>query len=135
GNGWAITPRRADVSPDVRNGEEANDLLDILEFEVMPLYYKHEGRGYSADWVRLSKASMKSILPQFNALRMVMDYVRKFYGPAAPGCADLRSTTPATRADPPHGKTTCVCAGPSYRFGWRHNLHSGPFIANRWRCS
>src|SRR5690606_303139 len=83
GNGWAITPRRADVSPDVRNGEEANDLLDILEFEVMPLYYKHEGRGYSADWVRLSKASMKSIIPQFNALRMVMDYVRKFYGPAA----------------------------------------------------
>ncbi len=82
-NGWAITPRLPVASSDERNREEADDLLDILEFEVMPLFYKHDGKGYSADWVTLSKASMKSIIPHFNAQRMVMDYVRKFYGPAA----------------------------------------------------
>ncbi len=81
-NGWAITPRFPVDSPEERNREEADDLLDIIEFEVMPLYYQHESKGYSAQWVKLSKASMKSIVPQFNAQRMVMDYVRKFYAPA-----------------------------------------------------
>ncbi|MDX1593752.1 MAG: DUF3417 domain-containing protein, partial [Gammaproteobacteria bacterium] len=38
--------------------------------------------GYSEGWVRLSKASMKSLIPRFNAQRMVMDYVMKLYGPA-----------------------------------------------------
>jgi starch phosphorylase len=33
--------------------------------------------------IDLSKASMKSILPQFNSQRMVMDYIRGFYGSAA----------------------------------------------------
>jgi len=33
--------------------------------------------------VRLSKNSMKSILPRFNSQRMVMDYVRNFYAPAS----------------------------------------------------
>jgi starch phosphorylase len=31
----------------------------------------------------MSKGSMKSTLPQFNSQRMVMDYIRDFYGPAA----------------------------------------------------
>jgi starch phosphorylase len=88
-NGWAITPRQSFMEPDERNREESNDLLDILEYEVMPLYYKHEGKGYSADWVKISKASMKSIIPHFNAQRMVMDYVRKFYSPASKQMAKL----------------------------------------------
>lgn len=82
-NGWAITPRHPVENADERNREEADDLLDIIEYEVMPLYYRHNGKGYSSEWVRLSKASMKSIIPHFNAQRMVMDYVRKFYAPAA----------------------------------------------------
>ena len=88
-NGWAIAPRQAFMQSDERNREESNDLLDILEYELMPLYYKHEGKGYSSDWVKISKASMKSIIPHFNAQRMVMDYVRKFYGPAARQMAKL----------------------------------------------
>jgi starch phosphorylase len=88
-NGWAITPRQAFMQADDRNREESNDLLDILEYELMPLYYQHEGKGYSADWVKISKASMKSIIPHFNAQRMVMDYVRKFYSPASRQMAKL----------------------------------------------
>jgi len=50
---------------------------------VIPLYFERNSHGYPAGWVRLSKRSMKSILPRFNAQRMVMDYVRDYYGPAA----------------------------------------------------
>lgn len=82
-NGWAITPHDRHYDAAFRNQEEANELLDIIEHQVIPLYYNRNGHGFSEGWVRMSKASMKSILPQFNSQRMVMDYIRGFYGPAA----------------------------------------------------
>ena len=81
-NGWAITPRNTDLDPEFRNREEARDLLDLLEQEIIPLYYDRASQGYSRGWVTRSKASMKTILPRFNAQRMVMDYVRNYYQPA-----------------------------------------------------
>ena len=82
-NGWAITPRDTRLDPEFRNAEEARDLLDLLEFEVVPLYYERASQGYSQGWVQHSKASMKSIMPRFNSQRMVMDYVTRYYGPAS----------------------------------------------------
>lgn len=81
-NGWAITPRDAHFEHEQRQHEEASDLLNILEHEVIPTYYRRDGVGYSRDWVKLSKASMKSTIPQFNAQRMLRDYVTKLYHPA-----------------------------------------------------
>lgn len=81
-NGWAITPRDTELDAEFRNREEARDLLDLLEHEVIPLYYNRASQGYSKDWVARSKASMKTITPRFNAQRMVMDYVRNYYRPA-----------------------------------------------------
>ncbi len=82
-NGWAITPHDQHYDATFRNREEANELLDIVEHQVIPLYYDRNGHGFSEGWVRMSKASMKSILPQYNSQRMVMDYIKGFYGPAA----------------------------------------------------
>lgn len=81
-NGWAISPHGVDVAAEVRDREEANDLLDIIEHEIVPIFYNRGKQGYSKYWVKLSKASMKSCIPRFNASRMVMDYVRKLYAPA-----------------------------------------------------
>ena len=81
-NGWGITPRGTHLSSDFRYREEAQDLLDILEHEVMPTYYDRDGRGYSARWVKISKAAMQSVIPRFNSQRMVRDYVTRFYAPA-----------------------------------------------------
>ncbi len=81
-NGWAITPHGPQFSPEFRNQEEAQELLDLLEHQVIPLYFDRNGHGYSEGWVRKSKASMKSLMPRFNAQRMVMDYLRDYYGPA-----------------------------------------------------
>ena len=82
-NGWAITPHGQHYDATFRNQEEANELLDIIEHQVIPLYYDRNGHGFSEGWVHMSKASMKSALPKFNSQRMVMDYIRGFYGPAA----------------------------------------------------
>jgi starch phosphorylase len=82
-NGWGIPPHHtiyADAAE--RDRIEAQEILEALEHEVLPLFFERNGQGYPEGWVRKSKASMQSILPRFNAQRMVMDYVRDYYAVA-----------------------------------------------------
>ena len=81
-NGWAITPHSQEFDAGYRNNQEANELLDLLENQVIPLYYDRGNQGYSKGWVQMSKESMKSCIPRFNSQRMVSDYVKNFYTPA-----------------------------------------------------
>jgi starch phosphorylase len=81
-NGWGIVPRDPHLDLEQRNRDESKDLLDLLEHEVLPLYFARDGRGFSPGWVAKSKASMKSIIPRFNSRRMVMDYLTRLYCPA-----------------------------------------------------
>ncbi|HEX7025736.1 MAG TPA: alpha-glucan family phosphorylase [Gammaproteobacteria bacterium] len=81
-NGWAVVPHDPHYDPVAREREEANDLMDILEKQVIPTYFERHTAGYSEKWIEMCKESMKSIIPRFNARRMVMDYVAQLYGPA-----------------------------------------------------
>jgi starch phosphorylase len=82
-NGWAIKPV-ADVSDDFRrNREEARTLYEILQDQVIPAYYDRGTLGHSTAWVRMAKRAIATILPQFNATRMVGEYLRRFYLPAS----------------------------------------------------
>jgi glycogen phosphorylase len=80
-NGWAIAPR-PDADPEARDRQEAEELLNLLANQVIPLYYARNADGEPERWVVKSKASMKSVLPQFNAIRMAVDYLRGYYAPA-----------------------------------------------------
>lgn len=81
-NGWAIVPH-TELDPQTRDHQEAMDLFNILEYQVIPLYYERRSTdGERGAWIHRSKASMKSILPVFNNIRMALDYVRSYYGPA-----------------------------------------------------
>jgi len=88
-NGWAVTPVAPSFDHDYRNHEEANELFDILEHEVVPMYYGPSGEGYSAEWVRRSRRSMMTLIPRFNASRMFSEYRGLFYGRAARHGAEL----------------------------------------------
>jgi starch phosphorylase len=79
-NGYAIVPV---LDPNIRDAEESRQLLDLLEHEVAARYYHGAGDGYSDEWLRLSRNSMKSLIPRFNSSRQVIDYVRGYYGPAS----------------------------------------------------
>jgi starch phosphorylase len=83
GNGWAIKPAAASLDDARRNREEARTLYEILQDQVVPLYYGRGNTGYSTEWIRMAKQSIATILPRFNASRMVGEYLRKFYVPAA----------------------------------------------------
>jgi starch phosphorylase len=80
-NGWAITPR-SEADSEARDRQEAEELLKLLEHQVIPLYYKRNAEGEPEEWVGKSKASMKSVLPSYNSIRMAVDYLRGYYGPA-----------------------------------------------------
>jgi len=88
-NGWAIYPHTRQQDTSQRDREEANDLLALLENEIVPDFYNRGTQGYSTVWVKRSKASMKSCIPRFSSQRMVVDYVKKYYGPASAQYARL----------------------------------------------
>jgi starch phosphorylase len=79
-NGWAIHPHEEEHFEQAqRDREEATDLMNMLEHEIIPMYFNCGAQGYSSDWVKMSKAAMKSCIPRFNSQRMVVDYVNGFY--------------------------------------------------------
>jgi starch phosphorylase len=81
-NGWAIPAHDPALDADYRSRIEAEELLDILEREVIPLYYRRDSAGVPHDWIEMARHSMASILPRYTSERMVLDYLRRFYLPA-----------------------------------------------------
>jgi starch phosphorylase len=81
-NGWAIKPMSAELAAETRDREEARTLYEVLQDHVVPLYYCRGDVGHPAEWIRMAKHSIATILPRFNAHRMTTEYVTQFYLPA-----------------------------------------------------
>ena len=73
-NGWGIEGHGAG-----NNRPDAEILYDLIENEIAPLYYSRTMDDVPHKWVRMMKESIKSIAPQYCALRMLKDYVTHYY--------------------------------------------------------
>ena len=82
-NGWAIKPASPHLDQHRRDREEARTLYELLIDRVIPLYYRRTEGGYSAHWIHMAKRSMASLLPRYDASRMLGEYVSKYYLPAS----------------------------------------------------
>jgi starch phosphorylase len=82
-NGFAIGNGEIHVSDEVQDKRDADALFRLLEEKVVPLYYSQDSNGVPRNWVHAIKRSMRTLAWRFNADRMVMDYVRHCYLPAA----------------------------------------------------
>jgi starch phosphorylase len=82
-NGWGIKPSPHTNDAGRRDHEDARTLYEILQDQILPLYYAHNQQGYSPAWVKLCKESIASTLPRFNTERMLREYATGFYAPAA----------------------------------------------------
>jgi len=82
-NGWAIKPASPQVDQHRRDHEEARTLYELLQDSVIPTYYRRTEGGYSVEWIRMAKRSMASLLPRYDASRMLGEYVSRFYLPAS----------------------------------------------------
>lgn len=95
-NGWAIPSSTAQDAK--RDDEDARSLYEILQDEVVPLYYERDATGMPARWIQKAKRSMATLLPAFNTRRMLANYVTEAYRPAAAhgrslaadGCANAK---------------------------------------------
>jgi starch phosphorylase len=57
-------------------------IYEILEKEIIPLYYRVSEDGIPHGWVGVMKESIRSNAPRFSARRMVKGYSEKFYASA-----------------------------------------------------
>ncbi len=78
-NGWAVGNGEVYDDPEYQDEVESLSVYNILEEEVVPLFYKRGEDDLPVEWLAKIRASMKSIIPEFNTNRMVKDYAEKYY--------------------------------------------------------
>ena len=61
---------------------ESQAIYDILENEVVPLFYSRTSDNLPRAWISRAKNSIRQIASQFSTHRMVSEYTRKLYNPA-----------------------------------------------------
>jgi starch phosphorylase len=77
-NGWGIDGTDdADISR--KDARDAAAFFDLLEKEVIPLFYHRDAAGVPRGWIARIKSSLRTIGPRFCATRMVDDYVQRIY--------------------------------------------------------
>ena len=78
-NGWTFGSQEPSTD---RDRADAEALYDLLEKEIIPLYYRFSDDGIPHDWVRVMKNAIKTNGAAFSARRMIKEYLEKFYIPA-----------------------------------------------------
>jgi starch phosphorylase len=79
--GWAVG--RGEEYPDASgDAREAELLYDLLEREVVPLFFARDGVGrLPRGWIERMKNAIAKLVPRYNTARMVREYVKRFYVP------------------------------------------------------
>ncbi len=94
-DGWWAEVEAEGLGWDIGGGEEYNDVLqtygddvesralyDLLENEIIPLFYQRGATGLPRGWVQRMKHSLATLCPRFNSNRMVKQYTEHYYLPA-----------------------------------------------------
>jgi len=82
GAGWAIGSGEVYKSPEEQDQFECEVLYNLLENEIVPLFYERDKGGLPRGWIDMMKTSMRKLGATFNTARMVEEYTERFYLPA-----------------------------------------------------
>ncbi|MCX7047710.1 MAG: alpha-glucan family phosphorylase [Candidatus Sumerlaeota bacterium] len=80
--GWSIGHGEEYEDTKYQDFVEAQAFYDVLEREVIPLFYDRDRTGLPREWIQWSKSCLKTIARQFNTHRMLMEYTNQMYLPA-----------------------------------------------------
>ena len=92
-NGWIIGSTAEDPTRDTSAGKEpmADEakhdredglaLYDLLEEQIVPIYYDRNEAGLPVEWLRRMKEAIATITPKFASDRMVREYAESAYLP------------------------------------------------------
>ena len=89
--GWAIGSGETYEDDSYQDAVEADNLYDLLEHDVIPLFYQRSPEGLPLKWIQRMKGSVSEYAARFNAHRMVGEYYHRAYRLAARQFADLTS--------------------------------------------
>ncbi|MFM8473424.1 MAG: alpha-glucan family phosphorylase, partial [Candidatus Kapaibacterium sp.] len=82
-NGFAIGRGEEYANDDEQDMVESESLYHLLESVIIPAFYERTESGVPGRWVEFMKNSIATNAGRFSSARMVRDYVRYFYAPAA----------------------------------------------------
>jgi len=83
GNGWEIPTADGVADPSRRDELEASALYELLAKSVAPLFYDRAQDGIPHGWLEMVRHTFRGLGPLVQADRMVGDYVKNLYAPAA----------------------------------------------------
>ncbi len=82
-NGWAIgSGEEYEDNTNYQDEVESRALYELLEKDVLPLFYLRGSDGLPRQWIRRMKRSIATLVPQFNTNRMVEEYTEQCYIPS-----------------------------------------------------
>ena len=81
-NGWAIPKAGPDDDADTVDAEH---LYQLLENEIVPLWYDKDADGIPRRFVQTMKEAIRVAGSKFTARRMMQDYVQRYYAPILRG--------------------------------------------------
>jgi starch phosphorylase len=84
-NGWAIGDQREFDNEHAQDEFDANAIYQLLEDEIVPLYYGRDRDGIPRGWVEIMRESIRSNAPTFSTRRMVKEYTVEMYVKAMEG--------------------------------------------------
>ncbi len=87
--GWAIGRGEEYTDETAQDEIESNALYDLLEKEIVPLFYTRGADDLPRQWINKMKGAMRAIGPEFNTNRMVREYTERIYLPALDRFSDL----------------------------------------------
>jgi len=80
--GWVIGAGESYDDPAYQDTVESETIYNLLENEVVPLFFARSPGNLQRAWIKRMKNSIMQIAPRFNTHRMVAEYTRKTYNPA-----------------------------------------------------
>jgi glycogen phosphorylase len=81
--GWAIGKGETYADHAYQDQVESSALYELLEKEIVPLFYGRGSDGLPRAWIARMKKSMKKLTPAFSTNRMLWQYAEDYYLPAA----------------------------------------------------
>lgn len=82
GIGWSIGSGEEYDDPELQDRLEAKALYNIIENQIIPIFYDRDKNDIPVNWLKIVKESMKAICPVFSSNRMLAEYFNRFYLPA-----------------------------------------------------
>ncbi|GAA3197774.1 glycosyltransferase family 1 protein [Actinocorallia longicatena] len=82
-NGWSIPTADGVQDPDRRDALESEALYELISHHVAAVFYDRTEEGLPPHWLEMVKHTLATLGPKVLASRMVRDYVRDLYAPAA----------------------------------------------------